>query len=70
MKKALAIGVSPSGQITRCTNMDYEKLNKQATRALYELIKDIPGVSILEYDDGIEFEYDGHKFYFTSEVAE
>ena len=50
--------------------MDYEKLNKQATRALYELIKDIPSVSILEFDDGIEFKYKGHTYYFTSEVAE
>ena len=50
--------------------MDYEKLNKEATRALFEQIKSVQGVKILEYDEGIEFEYKGHKFYFTSEVAE
>ena len=50
--------------------MDYESLNKDATRALYELLKKNPNVKILEYDDGIAFEHNGHTFYFTSEVAE
>ena len=49
---------------------NYENLNKQATRALYEFLKNLPNVKKLEYDDGIEFKWNGHTFYFTSEVAE
>lgn len=50
--------------------MDYEKLNKQATKRLYDIISDIANVELLEYNEGIRFKYNGHTYVFTSEVEE
>lgn len=45
-------------------------LNQKATKALFEKIKNIEGVTILEQNEGISFTYEGHTYYFISEFAE
>jgi len=65
---ATTTGASHYGEITMSAN--YDKLNKEATRALYNLLKNNPKVELVEFDDGIEFQYRGHVFRFTSEVVE
>lgn len=46
------------------------KLNKKATKTLFEKIKNIEGVELLEFNDGIRFKHKGHIFVFTAELEE
>ena len=52
------------------TLQEMEKQNRKATKALFEQIRNVPGVTIREYDDRINFEYNGHRYIFTAEFDE
>ena len=44
------------------------ELNKKATKALFEKIKNLEGVELRENNDGFTFKYKGHSFIFTAEL--
>lgn len=44
------------------------ELDKKATKALFEKIKNVEGVELLDSDDGIRFKYKGHTFIFTAKL--
>lgn len=46
------------------------ELNKKATKALFNEIKKVKGIELLEYNEGIKFKHNGHTFVFTAEFEE
>lgn len=46
------------------------KLDKKATKALFEKIKNVEGIELLEFDGGIRFKHKGHTFIFTAELED
>ena len=46
------------------------ELNRKATRVFYEKIKNIEGVELLEFNEGIRFKFNGHTYIFTCEFED
>ena len=49
---------------------DMYRMDKEATKKLFEQIKGAAKVELLDYAQGIRFEHDGHTFVFTAELED
>jgi len=49
---------------------EMNELNQKATKALFEKIKDLKDIELLEFNGGIRFKYKGHTYVFTAEFED